>query len=263
MSALGASGPLVGTVVTVDAPEVAEALVGCGLSWLLVDMEHAPTMGGGEVQRILQAVHGRCRTVVRVPANDPTWIGVALDTGCDGVLIPRVAGPDDAARAVRAAKYPLAGRRGVGATRAHGYGVRFDDYLQHANDTTAVIVQVQDEAAVDRIDAVIAVTHVAGVFIEPYDLSGSMGWPGALGHPAVIAAIDHVRDRCRTAQVPLGIFTPDPTVAAQQIAKGVNMLAVGTDMTLLTGAVRTGLAHLLGRPDWGPSPDQPVGDLGC
>lgn len=240
----GVDGPLLGTVVTVDAPEVSEALAGCGLGWLLIDAEHAPTLSAGRVQRILQAVHGRCRTVVRVPANDPTWIGRVLDAGCDGVLIPRVADSDDAARAVRAAKYPLAGGRSVGIARAHGYGASLDEYLRHANDSTVVIVEVEDEAAVDSIDAIVAVPGVAGVFVGTYDLSGSMGWPGTPDHRAVIAAVDHVRARCRAAGMPVGIFAPDAAAAVEQTGRGVDLLAVGTDLTLLTGTVRAALAHL-------------------
>ena len=243
-----AAGPLLGTVTTVDAPEVSEALAGCGLDWLLVDMEHAPTLNAGRVQRILQAVPRRCRTVVRVPANDPTWIGMALDAGCDGVLIPNVESPEDAARAVRAAKYPLAGRRSVGIARAHGYGNSFDEYLRNANDSTAVVVEVEDESAIDSIDAILAVPGVAGVFVVPSDLSGSMGWPGTPGHSAVNAAIDHVRDRCRAAGVPIGIFVSDPTAAAAHTERGADLLAVGTDLTLLTDSVHAAFAQLRSQP---------------
>ena len=258
----GADGPLLGTMVTVDAPEVSEALAGSGLDWLLIDMEHAPTLNAGRVQRVLQAVNRRCRTVVRVQANDPSLIGAALDAGCDGVLIPHVVGPDDAARAVQAAKYPLAGRRSVGIARAHSYGAMLDDYLRHANDSTAVILQVEDESAVDGIDAILAVPGVAGVFVGPYDLSGSMGWPGTPDHSAVLAAIDHVRDRCRAAGVPMGIFASDPTAAAEQTERGADLLAVGTDLTLLIGTVHAALAYLRGHPGRDAFRDQSAANPG-
>jgi 2-keto-3-deoxy-L-rhamnonate aldolase RhmA len=75
----------------------------------------------------------------------------------------------------------------------------------------------------------------------------------------VIAAIDHVRDRCRAAGMPVGIFAPDLTAAAAQIGRGVDLLAVGTDLTLLTNAVRAGLAHLHKHPEPGVSPDRRLG----
>ncbi|WP_203716787.1 HpcH/HpaI aldolase family protein [Asanoa siamensis] len=232
-----------------DSPEVSEALACCGLDWLLIDMEHAPTLDAGRVQRIIQAIPPSCRTVVRVPANDGSWIGMALDTGCDGVLIPNVETPADAVRAVSAAKYPLAGRRRVGVARAHGYGTRFDEYLRTANDPIAVIVQVEDEAAVDNTDGILAVPGVAAAFVVPSGLSDSMGWPGTPDHRAVIAAIDHVRVRCREAGVPIGVFAPDPTAAVEQTDRGVDLLAVGTDLTLLTDSVHAALAQLRGPSD--------------
>ena len=50
------------------------------------------------------------------------------------------------------------------------------------------------------------VEGVDGVLIGPYDLSASLGLPGAVDHPDVRAAIERVRTVCQAARVPLGIF---------------------------------------------------------
>jgi len=66
--------------------------------------------------------------ILRVPENDEVWIKRALDTGCDGVLVPQVRTADEVERAVRAAKYPPRGIRGVGVSRAQGYGLAFGEW---------------------------------------------------------------------------------------------------------------------------------------
>lgn len=230
--------PILGTVVTVDSPQVAEALVVAGVQWLFLDSEHSAALDPGAVQRIVQAVGSRCPAVVRVPANDPTWIHKALDAGADGVIVPHVRSAADARQAVSAAKYPPLGARSVGIARAHGYGLRFAEYLGSANDRTALVVQIEDIDAVGALPEILGVSGVDAVFVGPYDLSGSMGLLGQVDHPSVRAAVDEVRRVCAEAGMPLGIFTATAEAAQAEVKSGSRLIAVGTDLGLMTSAAR-------------------------
>ena len=68
-------------------------------------------------------------------------IAKVLDLGADGIIVPQVNTPQQAADAVRFARYPPDGTRGVGLARAHGYGSKFKEYVESANREIAVIVQ--------------------------------------------------------------------------------------------------------------------------
>ncbi|HEY9413050.1 MAG TPA: aldolase/citrate lyase family protein [Jiangellaceae bacterium] len=230
--------PILGTVVTVDSPQVAEALVLAGVQWLFLDSEHSAALDPGAVQRIVQAVGSRCPAVVRVPANDATWIHQALDAGADGVIVPHVRSAADARQAVSAVKYPPLGARSVGIARAHGYGLRFAEYLRSANDRTALVVQIEDIDAVEALPEILAVTGVDAVFVGPYDLSGSMGLLGQVDHPSVRAAVDEVRRVCAEAGMPLGIFTATAEAARAEVTSGSRLIAVGTDLGLMTSAAQ-------------------------
>src|SRR5262249_25538568 len=61
--------PPVGTIVTVDSPNVADVLAGCGYDWLFVDLEHS-ALEIADAQRICQVAAGRCAVVLRLPQND-------------------------------------------------------------------------------------------------------------------------------------------------------------------------------------------------
>jgi 2-keto-3-deoxy-L-rhamnonate aldolase RhmA len=120
--------PAIGTIVTLETPDVAEMLSLCGFDWLFIDMEHGP-LSPATTQHIIQAVGGDCSSIVRVPENSEVWIKKALDTGCDGVIVPQVKSAEDARLAVTATKFPPQGSRSVGIARAHGYGMSFTEYV--------------------------------------------------------------------------------------------------------------------------------------
>lgn len=237
--------PLLGTIVSLAAPEAAELLSGIGFDWLFIDMEHAP-LGVLDVQRILQAMRPGCFSVVRVPSNGEVWIKRAADLGCDGIIVPLVNSAEDAARAVRGARYPPEGIRGVGIGRAHRYGLGFDDYVQRANRELAVIVQAEHIQAVRHIDEIVRVPGVDAVFIGPYDLSGSLKVPGQVGDPEVQQAIERVRKVCQEAGMPLGVFGASADAVRPFIAQGYTLIAVGMDTLFMGTAAGQCLASLRG-----------------
>lgn len=175
---------LIGTLISLPSPEVAELLAEVGFDWLFIDAEHGPFESAGAL-RLLQAVGARCASLVRVPAGEEVWIKKALDIGAAGVIIPQVNSAEQALRVVRHCKYPPFGTRGVGIARAHGYGLGFSDYVAEANDGLAVIVQAEHIEAVRDIAAIARVPGVNAVLIGPYDLSTSMGKPGQITDPEV------------------------------------------------------------------------------
>jgi 2-keto-3-deoxy-L-rhamnonate aldolase RhmA len=184
--------------------------------------------------------------VVRVPANAEVWIKRVTDLGPDGIIVPQVNSAEDAARAVRWAKYPPQGTRGVGIGRAHGYGLGFDAYVARANDELAVIVQAEHVEAVRHIDEIARVPGVDAVLIGPYDLSGSMDKIGQVGDPEVQAQIERVRAVCQAAGMPLGVFGAGADAVRPYLAQGYRLIAVGMDALYMGTAARQALSDLRG-----------------
>jgi 2-keto-3-deoxy-L-rhamnonate aldolase RhmA len=226
---------LVGTIVTLSSLEVVEILSGMGFDWLFIDLEHSP-MDTRAAQTLLQAADGRVDCILRVPLNDEVWIKKALDTGAAGVMIPQVNTAEQARRAVYCCKYPPVGGRSVGVARAQGYGTKLQEYLDTANESTAVIAQVEHIDAVRNIEAILAVEGLDAVLVGPYDLSGSMGLIGQVEHADVQAAIARVREACLRAGRPLGIYTGSTECARALINEGYQLMAVSMDVLLLRQA---------------------------
>ena len=226
---------LIGTLMTLPSPEIAELFSNAGFDWLFIDMEHSP-LDVREAQSILQAVGERCACVIRVPLNDEIWIKKALDIGASGIIIPQVNFRQEAERAVRFCKYPPQGSRGVGVARAHGYGAHLQDYLNNANEEIAVIVQAEHVDSVNHVQEIVSVTGIDAVLVGPYDLSASMGKIGQVTDAEVQAAIARVKVACASAHMPIGIFAATAEAVKPFMREGYSLIAVGIDTIFLVEA---------------------------
>jgi 2-dehydro-3-deoxyglucarate aldolase len=235
---------LIGTIVSLASPEVAEVLSDAGFDWLFVDAEHSP-LEALAIQHILQGA-GATPCLVRLARADEVAIKKALDVGAAGVIAPMVNSPEQAAQVVRWARYAPLGTRGVGVGRAHGYGFKFQEYVASANEETVVVVQAEHIDAVNNMAAIVQVPGVDGVLVGPYDLSASLGRLGEVTHPDVVSAIERVTQVCLAAHMPLGIFGMSAEAVQPYVRRGYTLIAVGIDTVLLGNAARQVLAQITG-----------------
>lgn len=240
---LAAGETLLGTMLTFPCPSSAEILAHSGFDWLFIDGEHGP-LETSDILSILQAVGDRAACIVRVPDGSDVGIKKVLDLGADGVIVPQVNTAVTAQDVVRSAKYAPLGARGVGLARAHGYGLRFQQYMESANEQTAVIVQAEHIQAVENIDDIVRVPGVDAILLGPYDLSASLGKIGQIDDPEVTAAIDRVVTACRDVGMPLGYFGVSAAAVRPYMKQGCRLIVAGVDSTLLAGSAAALLKEL-------------------
>jgi 2-keto-3-deoxy-L-rhamnonate aldolase RhmA len=236
---------LIGTMITLTSPEVAEIMAEVGFDWLFLDAEHS-VFEAREIQALLQAAGSAMPCVVRLPVAAEVPIKKALDVGAAGIIAPLVNSAAQAEQVVRLAKYAPAGTRGVGIGRAHRYGLKLREYVADANQHTAVIVQAEHIDAVRNIESIVRVEGVDAVLIGPYDLSASLGRLGQVDHPDVTQAIDRVTEVCQQAGVPLGIFGVSADAVKPYIDRGYTLIVAGVDTMLMAHAAGRLLAQLKG-----------------
>ncbi|MEE2989723.1 MAG: aldolase/citrate lyase family protein [Planctomycetota bacterium] len=234
-SRLAAGELLLGSMVTLPSPAVAEILVELGYQWLFVDGEHGP-LETAEVLAILQAVGKQVPCIVRVPAVAEVPIKKMLDLGAAGIIAPQVNTAQQAADVVAWSRYAPEGRRGVGLARAHGYGLNFQEYVESANQEITVIVQAEHAEAVENIEQIVQVEGIDAVLLGPYDLAASLGKMGQVDDPEVTGAIDRITAACQDAGLPLGIFGVSADAIRPYVARGYNLVVAGTDTIFLASA---------------------------
>jgi 2-keto-3-deoxy-L-rhamnonate aldolase RhmA len=230
---------LIGMLQTLPSPEIAEILVSAGFDWIFVDMEHS-ALDVQSAQLILQAANP-CPCIVRSPSHDVTWIKKILDIGASGIIFPMVNTPNQASSIIRHCKYPPEGTRSVGISRAHGYGSKFKEYVENANDEVSVILQIEHIEGVKNFESIAKIPCIDAIFIGPYDLSGSMGKLGQVHDADVQEQIERVRLICKDAGLPVGIFCSKPEEVKPFIQKGFNLIAVGIDTMYFSQSVSNAL----------------------
>lgn len=211
----------------------AEIIGDSGFDWILFDTEHSPNELPNVLGQLQAVQAGTVTPIVRPAWNDPVLIKRLLDIGAPALLIPFVQNAQEAAQAVAACRYPPAGIRGITASgRASRYG-RIPDYLKKADDEICVLVQIETETALHRLEAIAAVDGVDGVFIGPADLSASMGHIGNPLHPDVQIVIQEAAQRLAAIGKPAGILAASEADVRRYIEWGYRFVAVGSDLGLL------------------------------
>ncbi len=219
-----------------------------GFDWVCIDLEHS-AIGIETAFNLIQVIDlAGCVPLVRLSSNDPVQAKRVMDAGAHGIIVPAVGSVGEAEQAVSSAYYPPRGRRGVGLSRAQGYGSRFDAYLKKVETQTVVIVMIEERRGVDQIEEIVRVPGVDGVLIGPYDLSSSYGVAGQLDHPVMNEAIKRILDATRKASVAAGIHVvhPTPDQARQRVREGFRFIAYGGDMLFLAPALQQAVNELSG-----------------
>lgn len=228
---MSASSTTYGTWIQIASPTVVEVLAAEGFDWIAFDMEHGEITVDHLPALFRPLERSQVKALVRVRQNALLDIRQALDLGASGVIVPLVDTAEEAERAVRSALYPPEGVRGFAFCRCNGYGKDFGDYVARANDEVTVMTMVESREAIENIDAILATDHLSGVFIGPYDLSGSYGVPGDLANPLMTAAFDRTLEAANAAGklVGLHVVTPEKELIRRAVSQGFNFIALGVD----------------------------------
>jgi 2-dehydro-3-deoxyglucarate aldolase len=233
----------VGSWITFPAEAPAEIMARAGFEWLVLDMEHAP-IDLADAARLVRVIDlAGVPALCRLPSNDPVIAKRVLEAGAAGIVVPSIESADEARRAVDAAYYPPVGRRGVGLSRAQGYGTTFEKYRHELAQGMVVIAMIETAAGVEAADAIANTPGIDAVLIGPYDLSGSLGVIGQLDHPIVTSAVARVCGAASRAGISSGLHIVHFSDAALSAAReaGHTFLALGVDMIFLGEALADAL----------------------
>ena len=237
---------MLGSWAQIGHPANVEILAQAGFSWIAADCEHGEfdNLQLGNFCRAVQQYD--CLPLVRVKSNDTIEIRRALDLGAMGIIVPLVNNAQQAEKAVAAAKYPPEGVRGFAFHRGNQWGVKFDEYVRKANDEIIVIVMVESKVAVENVDEILDVEGVDGVFVGPYDMSGSYGIIGETAHPLITEACKKVADACVSKGKIAGqhIVLPTKDNVQNAIEQGYRFLALGMDTVFLANGAKESLEML-------------------
>ena len=220
---------------------IAVAIFRIGADWTWIDQEHAPW--GPESMGMI-AIIARQHGVVRVPWNTPGDIKKAYDVGAVGVMVPQVDNPDEVREAIKHAKYPPLGARGIAPWFAATMELTGQDIIDNANKETILCLQMESVEAYERLDETLAIKDFEVLAVGPADLSASQGVPGQPGHPKVEKIMLDVEQKIKGTGKALCSTFADPAVARRRISEGYRMMNVSSCLALGTERTKSIFADL-------------------
>jgi 2-keto-3-deoxy-L-rhamnonate aldolase RhmA len=121
----------------------------------------------------------------------------------------------------------------------------FADYVTLSAREPLVIIQIEHVAALDDLEAILAVNGVDSICIGPCDLSASMSRLGQPDADEVERVIDTICAAARARGMMIGTAAGgDPETIARWRRRGANWLAVTSDCGCIYGRSRDILSRI-------------------
>jgi len=234
--------PALGFFCVTGNPLVAELYGVVGADFVVVDMEAAPMDKADALSCVQALASTSAAAYVRVPWMERHWIEHALDTGADGVLVPKVDTAVEAEKAVAAAYFPPRGQRGLNPVRASSFFTAFDDYIRTANSRTQCLVQVESRLAVANVGEIAAVPGLSGLFIGTGDLAADLGHPGDMACAGMAEARASTLAACAEHDLVPGIFAYSLELARHYADEGFRFIAIGNEIKMLASETARALS---------------------
>ncbi len=230
-----------GTWLSLGNLHATRVLARMGFDWLTLDLEHAAIDWSHAATICAAVADAGCVPLVRVPEGDHYCIKRALDAGAWGIVVPMVNTVEQAVTAIAAAKYPPLGNRSAGGgMHSLNFAASVGDYYERANDEILVIVQTESPLGVANAEEIYRLPGCDGVFVGPVDLRFNMRTPdgGRATDAEHEAMIQRVIQIGLEAHTPTGIHTLAPDDALRRAKQGMQFIAIGSDLRMMTSAAQ-------------------------
>jgi 2-keto-3-deoxy-L-rhamnonate aldolase RhmA len=236
------TGPIVNEARSVSFVKIMSQ---AGHDFMFFDMEHAMFNWETMLNLVQASLLADICPLVRVTDLSYPLVARALDSGAQGIIIPRVETREQVEAAVSFAKYPPIGRRGAGGDARYGY-VRRDvrTAVTEANAESMVVVQVESFAGVENIDSIASVPGLDVVCLGPQDLSISMDVHGDFGHPRFVETLRSIVDVCARHGVATGMVEREAAAMERWYDMGMRFLCCNNDGNMIYQSASRDVAAL-------------------
>ncbi|OUW57066.1 MAG: hypothetical protein CBD59_05300 [Alphaproteobacteria bacterium TMED199] len=221
------------------SPGIPIILKNAGCEFIIFDMEH----GGLSLEQFktlsIISNANKIAPFLRIPEINYNYIARALDLGALGIMVPMVNTPDDAIKIVQSSKYPPKGKRGAGFGFVHDNYINQNplSYIEKANNSLINIIQIETKIALENVKEIASINGVDCLWVGHFDLTNFLGIPGNFSSKKYLNAINEIVDAAVTHKKSLGIMVNNKQELETYYKLGFNMIAVGTEMNILSRSI--------------------------
>lgn len=206
-----------------------------GFDGIWVDLEHhahsVQTMQG-----LMRAARVGSSDIVARPAKGEFMrMARLLEAGAQGIMYPRCDSAAEAREVVKWAKFPPLGKRGLdGGNPDMPYcSMSIPQYVKEANEQTFIIIQLEEDHAIDAAEEIAAVEGVDVLMLGPADYSSLSGFAGNFNDPRIAEAEARIANAARKQGKKWGRPALSLADAEALVAKGARFIPFGSDLTML------------------------------
>lgn len=228
------------------SPHLAGVIAASGYDAVTLDMQH----GAHDTASIFACTESVRRAgahaIARIPVGADDLVSRALDFGVEAIIAPMINSVEDALNFANASKYPPLGQRSWGPTRAIelGQGPQGTAFLLSQNRQTMSFAMIETREAFDKLDAILDLDGIDGVFVGPADLSIALNYGTAVDPlgPQVSAAAESIAARTRAKGKVAAIYCVDDARAQTYQSQGFQLIALQTDSGMIARGAAAALA---------------------
>ena len=234
--------PVLVTTLHFTDPAIYEIAGRMGFDAIWMDMEHHGYSVETATSLMRAARVGRSDIMTRPAKGEFMRMGRMLEAGAHGIMYPRCSGPEEAAEVVKWAKFAPMGERGFdGGNPDMPYvTMNMADYIHQANKETWIVIQLEDQKAVDQAEAIAAVPGVDILLLGQADFSVLSGIPGDFAHAKIQSALEKTAKAAKNTGKHWGTPVATPERGRQIMDMGARFICAGSDLR----HIKTGLESL-------------------
>ena len=188
----------------INNQDVIEILALADNDFLIFDMEH-----GNFSKKDIQSALSYCQNynklgLVRIPINETGYIQSALDSGCDGLVFPRIENEEDTKNCISQCFFAPRGKRGFNPfTRFNQYNL---NKKKIRNKLLKVII-IETKKGMENIEEIISVSGVDVVYFGIFDLSKEYNLK--ITDKKLIKIVENGMSKCRKYKKEIGLMNID------------------------------------------------------
>ncbi len=220
-------------------PSVFELTSLMGFDGIWMDMEHH-TYSLETAANLMRAARvGRSDIIARPAKGEFMRMGRMLEAGAQGIMYPRCDNAEEAGEVVRWAKFAPLGQRGFDSGNPDNpyCTMPFEEYIRAANDETFLIIQLEEQSAIDRAEEIAGVEGVDMIMLGPADFSVLSGVAGQFDHPVVQKAIEKIASAARNTGKNWAMPTFSLEHAQSVFDQGARLLFYSADIVMVKNAL--------------------------
>ena len=228
---LNKNNTIVGTWSSLSSPNVVSVIGSTKLDFVVLDMEHG-SMSFETVENMVRAAESaNIEALVRVADSRSQTLLRALETGSRSIMVPHVSSFEEADRVVKSCKYFPEGNRGLSPyTRVHNFTHNnISESLKNENIETFVGVLVEGKEGLKNLNEIVKVQGIDLIYLGIFDICQSIGRPGQIDHPEVLAEIKRCCNLIQSSGISAGSMSTNIEGIKMLKELGYNFIAYLND----------------------------------